>query len=71
MIITFIMLNQIRLKLLGFSEKFEEDFESIKDAIQRNIYQGDIEKVIQDKIMRTYMDMAKHFTSYEKQVQDL
>lgn len=58
LIISFIMLNQIQLKLLGLYDQFEEDFESIKDGIQRYMHQGDIEKVKEDKKQRTYMDMA-------------
>ena len=70
MIITFIMLNQVKLKLIGLFEKQEEEFENIKEGIQRYIYQGDIEKVQEDKIKRTYMDMEKHFRSYNDQSED-
>lgn len=64
MIITFIMLNQIKLKLIGLYDKQEEDFENVKEGIQRYIYQGDIEKVQEDKIKRQYMNMSTHFRSY-------
>lgn len=63
MIITFIMLNQIKLRLIGLYDKQEEELENIKEGIQRYIYNGDIEKVIEDKIKRTYMNMETYFRS--------
>lgn len=70
MILIFIMLNQMKLRLLGLNEQFEEDFESVNDAVKRYIYQGDTTKVLDDKIKRTHMDMAKYFISYETMVED-
>lgn len=71
MIITFIMLNQIQLKLIGLFEEQEEDLENVKEGIQRYINQGDIEKVKEDKIKRTYMNMHQQFRSFQKQQEDL
>lgn len=70
MIISFIMLNQVKLKLMGLYDKQEEDFENIKEAIQRQRFQGDVEKVQEEKIKRTYMDMSMQFRSYEDQKAD-
>jgi hypothetical protein len=50
LIICFIMLNEIHLKLIGLYYNIEQDIETINDGIQRNIEQGDEEKVKQKKI---------------------
>jgi len=67
LIVTFIMLNQIKLRLIGLYNHIEEDIENIDDGIQRYISQGDIQKVQEDKIKRTHMDMDKYFISYLEQ----
>lgn len=66
MIITFIMLNQIQLRLIGLYDRIEEDFEGVNDGIQRYMSQGDIEKVKADKITSTFMDMSKYFYSFHE-----
>ena len=50
LIICFIMLNEIHLKLIGLFYDIEQDIETINDGIQRNIEEGDEEKVKQKKI---------------------
>ena len=45
LIITLIMLNEIRLHLIGLYFENESAIESIEEGIQRNIEQGDAEKV--------------------------
>lgn len=67
MIITFIMLNQVALKLIGLYDHIEEDHEGVNNAIQRYIHQGDTEKVQEMNLKRTHMDMDKYFVSFEDQ----
>ena len=55
MIIIFIMLNEIHLKLIGLYYQIEEEIEGINDGIQRNIEQGDYERVKQKKIQAANM----------------
>lgn len=70
MIITFVMLNQIQLRLLGLYYDIEEDFESVKDAFQRYVSQGDLNEVNEEKKKRTYMYLDKFFISnYDQQKQ--
>jgi hypothetical protein len=45
LIIVFIMLNDIKLKLIGLYSKNENDIEPVVDALQRNIMKGDEEAV--------------------------
>jgi hypothetical protein len=65
LIICFIMLNEIHLKLIGLYYDIEQDIETINDGIQRNIEQGDEEKVKQKKIQRANMQMSKYYESME------
>lgn len=50
LIISFIMLNEIKLRLLGLHEHTEEEIEPLQDAIQRNLMEGDEEKMLLNKI---------------------
>ncbi len=50
LIISFILLNEIKQKLLGLNEETEEDIEPLQDAIQRSLMDGDEEKMYQNKI---------------------
>jgi len=45
LIISFILLNEIKQKLLGLHEETEEDIEPLQDAIQRSLMDGDEEKM--------------------------
>lgn len=45
LVISFIMLNEIKLKLLGMNHQNEIDTENIKQAIRRNINKGDQDKM--------------------------
>lgn len=69
LIICFIMLNEIKLKLLGLYFQTENEIETIQEAIQRNIENGDEEKVKQKKIERSNMCMARFFDTAANQLQ--
>ena len=58
LIITFIMLNEIKLKLSGLYYQIEQDIETVTDGIQRNRERGDEEKVIEKKIQTACMNLA-------------
>jgi hypothetical protein len=45
LILTFLMLNDIQLRLIGLYYNTEKDIETVQDGIQRNIESGDFEKV--------------------------
>jgi len=49
-IISFIMLNDIKLKLLGLYHEIEQDIESVMEGIDRTLEKGDEEKVKQKKL---------------------
>ena len=61
LILTFLMLNEIQLRLLGLYYNTEKDIESVQDGIQRNIESGDFEKVKQKKIQASNMFLANYF----------
>jgi hypothetical protein len=67
LIMCFIMLNEIKLKLLGLYFQTENEIESIQEAIQRNIENGDEEKVKQKKDERNNMCMSRFFESTYEQ----
>jgi hypothetical protein len=67
LIITFIMLNEIKLKLIGLYYKREHEVETILDGIQRNLLEGDEEKMKQKKIEATNMQMEIYFESVKEQ----
>ena len=58
LIITFIMLNEIKLKLSGLYYQIEQDIETVTDGIQRNREKGDEEKVLEKKIQTASMNLA-------------
>jgi len=58
LIISYIMLNEIKLKLCGLYFQTEEELESISEAIQRNMEKGDEEKLRQKKAETANMCMT-------------
>ena len=68
-IISFIMFNEIMLRLNGVYEKHEGIFETIYDGIERWKASGDEEKIRQAQERASNMDMAKYFKSYEEQME--
>jgi len=68
LIISFIMLNEIKLKLLGLFYHIETDIESILEGIQRNIERGDEEMVKMKRIEAANMCMSRYFESKENQL---
>lgn len=67
LIISLIMLNEIKLKLLGLYYEIEQDYESVLDGIQRNIENGDEQKVLEKKIQSQNMNMARYFEPLHEQ----
>lgn len=63
LIISFIMLNEIKLKLLGLYYENEMEVESIQEGIQRNIVKGDEEAMEERKIKASNMCMNAYFES--------
>ena len=61
LIITFIMLNEIKLKLSGLYYQIEQDIETVTDGIQRSREKGDAEKVQQKKIQMACMNLEQSF----------
>lgn len=66
-IICFIMLNEIKLKLLGLYYENEMEVETIQEGIQRNMEKGDEEVLEQKKIKAANMCMSNYFESREEQ----
>lgn len=60
-ILTFLMLNDIQLRLLGLYYNTEKDIETVQDGIERNIESGDFEKVKKKKILSANMCLANYF----------
>ena len=67
LIIFFIMLNEIKLKLLGLFEENEIEVESILEGIQRNIANGDEEAVQIKKQEQSFMCLERYFESTKEQ----
>lgn len=67
LIISFILLNEIKQKLLGLHEETEEDIEPLQDAIQRSLMDGDEEKMYQNKIEKQNMCMQRCFIERKEQ----
>jgi len=67
LIISFIMLNEIKLKLLGLYYENEMEVESIQEGIQRNIVKGDEEAMEERKIKASNMCMNAYFESRDDQ----
>jgi hypothetical protein len=67
LIISFIMLNEIKLKLLGLFHEIEKDIETVTQGIERTIEKGDEEAVKQKRIISSNMCMARYFeTMYDQ-----
>ena len=69
LIIFFIMLNEIKLKLLGLYFEIETDIETVLEGIQRNIEKVDEEKVKQKRIESANMCMSRYFESRDLQME--
>mmetsp|Transcript_21579 Transcript_21579/g.33227 ORF Transcript_21579/g.33227 Transcript_21579/m.33227 type:complete len:988 (-) Transcript_21579:2058-5021(-) len=69
MIISFIMLNEIKLKLLGLYYNIEQDIETVMEGIQRNIEKGDEERVKMKRIEAANMCMSRFFEFRDKQIE--
>jgi len=67
-IICFIMLNEIKLKLIGLFDKIEQEHESISQGIDRTRYNGDKEAIENANIMSANMGMARYFISLKDQL---
>lgn len=67
LIITLIMLNEIKLKLVGLYARNEDDVEPILDAVQRNIERGDEEAVKAKRLENSNMFMKRYFRSRRDQ----
>jgi hypothetical protein len=68
LIICFIMLNEIKLRLLGLYVEIEEDIESVQDGIDRNLEKGDEEKVKLKRLESSNMCMKMHFIPLKEQI---
>lgn len=69
LILCFLMLHEIKLKLMGLYDKDEEDIEPVLDGIQRNILKGDEEAVKAKKLETQNMCMERYFESAQEQTQ--
>lgn len=67
LILTFLMLNDVYLRMIGLFFQTEIEIENILDGLQRNIECGDIEKVEQEKDARLNMNMEERFVSFQEQ----
>jgi uncharacterized Fe-S radical SAM superfamily protein PflX len=67
LIISFILLNEIKQKLLGLHEETEEDIEPLQDAIQRSLMEGDEEKMYSNKVEKQNMCMQRCFIERKEQ----
>jgi hypothetical protein len=61
LIICFIMLNEIKLKLLGLFFENEEDIETVTEGIDRTLEKGNEERVKQKKLLASNMVMNVFF----------
>ena len=68
LIICLIMLNEIKLRLLGLYYEIEEDIESVLEGIERNMEKGDEEKVRQKKLQSSNMCMKAGFVRLKDQI---
>lgn len=68
LIICFIMLNEIKLKLLGLYHNIEQEIESVTQGIERTRYNGDEEAIKNANIMLSNMGMARYFDSLRDQL---
>lgn len=70
MIISFIMLNEIYLNLVGLYYVNEQDVETITDGRERLIAEGDQEQVDLKKVFTANMAMVRHFYPKERQIKE-
>lgn len=70
MIICCIMLNEIRLKLLGLYLEIEQDIEGVMQGIDRNMERGDEEKVKEKKMQASNMFMSRFFEPVSRQLEN-
>lgn len=69
-ILTFLMMNEIYLRMIGLFFETENEIESILDGLKRNIERGDVEIVQQHKEQRMNMNMYLIFAPKEEQKED-
>ena len=67
LIINFIMLNEIKLKLLGMYWANENQIETVHEGIQRNLCGGDEEEILRRKSEQANMCMSTYFKEYDMQ----
>lgn len=68
LILCLIMLNEIKLRLLGLYFEIEEDIEGVLQGIDRTLEKGDEEKVKQKKLQSSHMCMKNFFVSTKEQM---
>lgn len=64
------MLNEIKLKLCGIYFQIEGELETVQEAIDRQINNGDEEIIRQNKLERANMCMTRYFDSASNQMLD-
>lgn len=64
------MLNEIKLKLCGIYFQIEGELETVQEAIDRQINNGDEEIIRQNKLERANMCMTRYFDSTSNQMLD-
>ena len=67
LIISFILLNEIKLKLLGLYWSTELELESVNEGIQRTLARGDEEEVERKRNENSNMDLNRFFMSVQEQ----
>jgi site-specific DNA-adenine methylase len=68
LIICMIMLNEIKLKLIGLYHNIEQDIETVNQGIERTRFNGDEEAIKNSKIMTSNMGMSRFFESLRDQL---
>jgi hypothetical protein len=68
LIICMIMLNEIKLKLIGLYYEIEQDIETVNQGIERTRFNGDEEAIKNSKIMSSNMGMSRFFESLRDQL---
>jgi len=63
LIICLIMLNEIKLKLLGLYWETELEIESVNEGIQRTLCKGDEEEVERKRNEESNMDLHRFYGS--------
>lgn len=67
LIVSFIMLNEIKLKLCGLYFQAEDELENINEAINRFKMKGDEELIKQNKQELANMCLSRYFATVEEQ----